>query len=465
MRRLRRIAGELLVWSLLVGCGGKTSGTVGRDAAGERQGDAFSDAVGLETPDWTWETHGKVEPDYEKLFESGTWNFEIAIAPEDWQILQQDMREHLQNVQPGPGIDLSGWNPVFVPCDVRVDGRTWYRVGIRVKGNSSLVITYRAGIQKFSFKLDFDEFEDVWPQIRDQRFYGFKQLNLENNFDDPSGLHEHLAMELFRDAGLSAPRTQLATVVLDAGDGPRYHGVYTLVEEPDDTLVKTAFSNGNLYKPDGPAGMFAEGTWLEEGYGKKNHRSLADYSDVRALYDALHSPDRLTAPEVWRARLEAAFDVPAFLAWLSANTVIQNWDSYGMAPHNYYLARSPDTGRLVWIPWDANEAFTNGRERGAPSLGLSEVDARWPLIRFLLDDPVYEAAYRESLRRFVEGPFAPVRLCPRIRDAAARIRDAARAERPPCTFSRPGMDFDAIIEELCARVTARQEKALDFLAQ
>jgi len=300
--------------------------------------DAGPDAdAGLETPDWTWETHGQVSPHYDQVFGPDVLNFFIVISPENWQILQQDMDEHLQNVQMGPGIDLSAWDPVFVPCTLEANGRTWYQVGIRVKGNSSLVAAYKSGIQKFSFKLDFDEFEDVWPQIRDQRFYGFKQLNLKNNFDDPGQLHEHLGMQLMQAAGLAAPRTRLATLTLDAGDGPRYYGVYTLVEEPDDTLVKTSFADGNLYKPDGAAATFAAGTWDEAGYGKENHENAADFSDVRALYDALHSPDRLTAPETWRAQLEAAFDVDAFLTWLAANTVTQNGDSYGMAPHNYIL--------------------------------------------------------------------------------------------------------------------------------
>lgn len=31
----------------------------------------------LETPDWTWETHGKTVPNYDMVFDSGVMNFEI----------------------------------------------------------------------------------------------------------------------------------------------------------------------------------------------------------------------------------------------------------------------------------------------------------------------------------------------------------------------------------------------------
>ena len=39
---------------------------------------------------------------------------------------------------------------------------------------------------KLPFKLDFDEFEDTYPEIDDQRFYGFKQLSFSSNCSDPS---------------------------------------------------------------------------------------------------------------------------------------------------------------------------------------------------------------------------------------------------------------------------------------
>ena len=86
-------------------------------------------------------------------------------------------------------------NPSFVPCEVfyNADGdendmKEWYKVGIRFKGNSSL---YNANSNKLPFKLDFDEFEDTYPEIENQRFYGFKQLNLKSNYNDESEMREN----------------------------------------------------------------------------------------------------------------------------------------------------------------------------------------------------------------------------------------------------------------------------------
>jgi hypothetical protein len=73
---------------------------------------------------------------------------------------------------PPGGLDDSE-DPMWVPGDIIYNGKKWYRSGVRFKGNSSLVSTWSRGLLKLAFKLDFDEFEDEYPQIDNQRFYGF----------------------------------------------------------------------------------------------------------------------------------------------------------------------------------------------------------------------------------------------------------------------------------------------------
>ncbi len=421
----------------------------------------------LEIPDWTEATHGKITPDYDLVFpQDALQRFEIIVEPEQWAILQQDLDDHLAGSQGGPGIDLGDWEPVFVPCTVRYNGRHWYQVGLRVKGNSSLVATYNMNIEKYSFKLDFDEFEDTWPQIHDQRFYGFKQLNLNNGFDDRSVIRERVATGLFREFGITAAHTASATVTIDAGDGPVFHGVYVLVEEVDDTVITEKFAEGgNLYKPDGRAATFGAGTFLEAELVKKTNEELADYSDVRALYDALHASTRTVDAPAWRAGLEAVFDVPTFLRWLSANTVIQNWDSYGLMTHNYYVYNDPATARLTWIPWDHNEAFTDGKDRGVLTLGMDEVDARWPLIRYLLDDPVYLELYESLMLQFATEVFTPEIMVDRYTALSVLVREDAVAEVWPYTFLRSPSDFDAAIDTLKIHVQTRQDLVLEHLGK
>ena len=69
-------------------------------------------------------------------------------------------------VPPDPDLDFSGQDPIWVPCTVTFEGRSWRHVGIRFKGNSTLRYAWSAGRLKLPLKFDFDEFEDQHPEIR-----------------------------------------------------------------------------------------------------------------------------------------------------------------------------------------------------------------------------------------------------------------------------------------------------------
>ena len=223
--------------------------------------------------DWTEATHSNnVDPDYSKVFKQNeVIRFDIKISEADWNTMQDNLEANLRNAGPVPGNSTTNNELVWVPCSFYYNDIEWYKVGIRFKGNSSLKSTIRMGINKLSFKLDFDQFDDDYPEIKNQRFYGFKQLNLKNNFEDKSNMREKVASDLFYDFGIASPQTAFCVVYVDYGSGPVYFGVYTLVEEVDDTVLENQFESdeGNLYKPDGDAASFAEGTYNNSEMEKK----------------------------------------------------------------------------------------------------------------------------------------------------------------------------------------------------
>ena len=85
---------------------------------------------------------------------------------------------------------------------------------------------------------------------------------------------------------------------------------------------------------------FASGTYNDSDMNIKIDYT-GDYADVESLYDIINSSDRTTNTESWKTDLETVFNVDHFLKWLAANTVMQNWDTYGVMTHNYYLFNSP----------------------------------------------------------------------------------------------------------------------------
>ena len=118
----------------------------------------------------------------------------------------------------------------------------------------------------------------------------------------------------------------------------------------------------------------------------------------------------------------------AFLHYLAINNIIQNWDTYGIMTHNYYLYNDPETGLLTWIPWDNNEAFSSGKRQGTLSLSMDEVSANWPLIRYLMDDPVYNEIYTKYLAETVSGAFQADKMAATYQEMAALIAPYASAE-------------------------------------
>jgi spore coat protein H len=381
---------------------------------------------------WSDESHSnQVEPNYEVVFPQNKVNeIVITISPENWQAMQENMTELYgergRNGRGGPGgfggpppegfngfppegfdgpppegfdgpppegfngfppegfggpgggpggmgmLD-GGENPMWVQSTISFNGQTWSDVGIRYKGNSSLRSAWGdADTLKIPFKLKFDEFEDTIPAIDNQRFYGFQTLSFSNNFSDDSAMRDMISYDILAAAGLAASETAYYQVSLDYGEGPQVIGLYTMIEETDDTVIKKYFGEdeGNIYKPSGTAASFAAGTEsaIEQSFEKENNSKAADWSDIEKLYEVLHSEKRTSDPEAWRAELEALFNVDDFLKWLAISSVIQHWDSYGAMAHNYYLYNDPDTGQINWISWDHNMVL-NGGGMGGRGMG------------------------------------------------------------------------------------------------
>lgn len=425
----------------------------------------------FEATDWTTETHSNdADPNFYEVFDDdAVKRLDIVISEENWQVMLDNMTDlygTFGSSRGGGGLTFSDEDPVFVPAEVYYKGLQWYKVGVRFKGNSSLQTTWGQGIMKLSFKLDFDEFEDDYPQIDNQRFYGFKKFSLKNNYDDESFMREKVVADIYQNAGMAVSHTAFYTLYVDHGDGPEYFGLYTLVEEVDNTVIDTQFSSddGNLYKPTGTGASFKNGTFNEEDFDKKTNEDEADWSDIQSLFTALHSSNRTTDPESWRTNLDHVLNTDVFLKYLAINTVIQNWDSYGRMTQNYYLYNNPDNGLLTWIPWDHNEALQDGKQGGALSLDFSDLQSgSWPLIGYLYADDVYKAKYDSYILETIEGAFEESSMQALYDEYANLIEPYATTEVSGYTFLESTSDFQQAVDELKQHVSSRKITALHYL--
>jgi spore coat protein H len=484
---------------------------------------------------WTDETHGdNVDPNYDVVFPEDKVNqIKITITPDNWEKMQENMIEMFGeagtqqqdriprdgaiepnfNLRPDtggffpgtdnftggrlPGADrvppdrgdinpdirnqgIPGWvdttrdNPVWVPATIEFNSVTWTNVGVRYKGNSSLANAWRSGSLNVPLKLDFDEFEDEYPEIDNQRFYGFKQLSFSNAFTDSTYMHDVITADILAEAGLVAAETTYYEVIMDYGEGPVNLGLYVVIEVIDDTVIDHYFDDdsGNIYEGDGPGTSLAQGTFnqIESSFQKENNVEEADWSDIEELFNILHSSTRTSDAEAWKEHLESIFNVDTFLEWLAISAIIQHWDTYGSMTHNFYLYNDPDTGLLTWISWDHNQVLAGsggarrggiglfgGGTRGNISLSRQEVGQNWPLIRYLLDDPVYYERYIKYIEETINGAFNPDKL-------AELCQELAELIEPYVTQDTSNAAFETAVQELIDRIYERFEVASTFLA-
>jgi hypothetical protein len=374
---------------------------------------------------------------------------------------------HKMKKMPGPGFmppPMSHYDPDYVQCTLQFEGQQWTGIGIRFKGNSSLMSSWARGIMKFPFRLEFGKFNS--SRKSEKKFYGFREISFSSNNDDQSLLREKLAADLFRAAGVKSAHTAFYRVFIDYGEGPQYFGLYTAVEVVDDTVLKDQFGDGsgNCYKPEGPSASFS-GTFNSNSFEKKTNKKSSGWQDVQKLFNVINAGNRKTNPDQWKKDLETIFDVPAFLNWLAVNTVIQNWDTYGQMAHNYYLYNNPVTHKFVWIPWDNNEALMQGKGRPA-SLSHNEVSEQWPLIRYLLDQPSYMALYKASLASFLNGAFSQSQLNATIDYYHHLITPYAvgtDGEKEKFTFLISPNNFEGSVSELEKHIEKRIQITKIFL--
>ena len=422
-------------------------------------------------------THGRgAEPDYGRVFpQDRVSRLDLQVTAADWQQLMDDMTALAGAFGAGPpaaaggdrveaggdDVELLPQTPIYIPATVVFDGITFPMVGLRLKGNSTLLDSWRAGRLKLPLRLNFDEFENREPRVRDQTFFGFQNVSLSNNASDGSLVRAKVAHDLFREAGVPSPVAAFTRVYLDRGAGPEYLGLYTMVEIPGRAMLRAQFgeSGGNLYKPVGTGARWT--TFVAADFPKKTNEDDADWADIRRAIAALQA-SRADA-SAWRAGLEAAFNVDGFLKWLAVNTIIGNTDTYGgLAPHNYYLYADPrQRDRLQWIPWDLDRAFWGGSDAAAaasPDLFHQRVGSDWPLIRMLLDDTTYRGRYRAHLDALLGSALDAGHVIARLRQEHALIAPhvvGTDGEQPGRTFVASPEAFDSALAQLARDVDVR----------
>ena len=287
-------------------------------------------------------------------------------------------------------------NREFVPATVSEQDRTYDAIGLHLKGSAG---SFRPLEDKPSMTLDFGKFRPG------QRFHGLRKIHLNNSAEDPSYLNEQLGSELFRAAGVPAPRAGHVLVKLNG----RFLGLYILKEGFTEDFLAAHFKtvSGGLYEP-------VNGGDIDSPMQRKSvFAPKPDPNALQALTDAAFEPD---LDRRWQ-RLQDVLDMDRFLSFMAVETMIGHRDGYCLARNNYRLYFDRDTGKWMFFPHGMDQLWSNSDVPWQPCMaGL--------MARAVMETPRGSQAYTGRFGFLFTNVFQSNVLARRVDDQVASLRPA-----------------------------------------
>lgn len=369
----------------------------------------FPEAVGIEAASKTL--------GYEARLFDTSYVHSIDIVMDDWDSFIEDCE-----------------NEEYSACTAVIDGESYKNIAIRAKGNTSLSQVSNYGSDRYSFKLEFDHYNDSTT------YHGLDKLCLNNIIQDNTYMKDYLCYTMMNYAGASSPLCSYAYITVNGEDW----GLYLAVEAVEDSFLERNYSStGNLYKPDSMSMGGGRGNGKDfdrddfdfskfdktstekssdndtsnstEASSKtdRTSRQMGDFGggkgnlggdrgsmgsdDVKLIYtdddfdsySDIFDNAKTDITDSDKTRLinslkilnsddaASTVDVDAVIKYFAVHNFVCNFDSYtGSMIHNYYLYEND--GILSMIPWDYNLAFGS-------FMGGSDSTS---MINFPIDSPV-----------------------------------------------------------------------------
>ena len=376
----------------------------------------------------------------EKIFDPDyVHTIDIQVSAADWKELKKD-----------------ALSKECIDSTAVIDGETLHHVGVRTKGNSTLLFNAAKGWDRFSLVLEFDAFQES------QRYYGLDCISLYNNMFDASTMKTYLCYELMRSMDVPTPLCSFAAVHING----TYVGMYAASELFSESFALRSFGYdyGQIYKPEqfdiaaimtgevqnakiDLAGMSGDSITIDSMLSIPNDavrlaylgETLYAYEDIwrNASFNigtndkkrVVHALRKLSGGD----NPESVVDLDMLARYFAVNTFVLNTDCYTtVMAHNYGLYEKD--GILMMLPWDYDVALGNiGSEFGLtdPSIFINQpidtpvfkttVDER-PMLRVLLESEEGLRLYHQYLDELVNIWIDSGRMEAEIRRLAEMVR-------------------------------------------
>lgn len=282
-------------------------------------------------------------------------------------------------------------SPIYRMANLHVtitqpDGTQWKfiieQVGVRMKGNTSRTNFWDSSSGMYNlihFKISFKEtFDDVeyygnealtWEDAaarkarKNRTFATLEKIDMRwNKNEDSTHIRELYQYEIFREMGVLAPHTNLASVDI-AND---HAGVWLFYEPIDDIFLEKNLPEealgGDLYK----LGWTSEGAYFttfssygvedEDAakfyvYDLKTNKKTSDHSSLRNLINTINSGS------CNKTSFASVVDVDNFLLFAAVSYMMGNPDDLRNNYNNCYIYFRADNGKMMVIPYDTDRGL------------------------------------------------------------------------------------------------------------
>ncbi len=233
----------------------------------------------------------------------------------------------------------------WLTASVSIDGVAYNKVGIRLKGNSSLrSASESTPPQSLPWLVRLDKY------VQGTNHGGMTDLVVRSNTSATS-LNEAVALDLLGAAGLATQ--QSAYVKLSANGSAE--ALRLVIENPGDTWAARVFpTDGLLYKAE------AGGDWTYRGAAASAYEDVFDQesgkADLSPLIRFLEFVNTASDAD-FASGLSGRLDVDAFATYLAFEELVDNFDDIDGPGNNAYLWWARPTSRMTVVAWDHNLAF------------------------------------------------------------------------------------------------------------
>jgi len=365
--------------------GGQSStkpGTTTGGSQGSTSGTSTSIEIPKEDPDLDGFDIDELELFYEFFDPNNHIFLDLQISNSELKKIQKDYENYSSRGSKSPIYRMADLRIVITKPDGTDLDYFIEQVGVRMKGNTSRTNFWDANSGMYNlvhFKISFQEtFDDeayygsdalVWTDDaardarKDRTFATLEKIDMRwNKNDDPTYIREIYAYDIYRQHGVLAPHTNLASVDI----GNDHAGVWVFYEPIDKIFLEKNLSpealGGDLYKlgwTSEPAsfttfnyyGVEDEDAGKFYVYDLKTNKKKSDHSSLRNLINTINSSS------CNKESFASVVDVDNFLLFAAVSYMIGNPDDLRNNYNNCYIYFRADNGKMMIIPYDMDRGL------------------------------------------------------------------------------------------------------------